>query len=238
MKERYRRSKRVLSIKNLGVSFLLTGVFLVGLVSFPTKAHAAELNLMSPQLNDNAIQLMQLKTEAERREQKLDAIMPQVEQLQKETEAVDAAKAELKAATSDLEKEIAELKVKLAEKRRIEALRIVTVSGYAPDSEGNTYAAGNCTWYAKSRRPDLPNSLGNANTWYYRAIAQGFKGGSQAKKNAIGVSTAGWLGHVVYVEAWYKDGTILISEMNYQGLYSMNTRIANESDFMYIYEMR
>lgn len=145
-------------------------------------------------------------------------------------------------------KTIEELKGKLeekraaaeAEKKRLEEIKrmFVRVSRYASDSSGNTYAPGNCTWYAKSRRPDLPNSLGNANTWYSRAAALGWNVGSAPKKGAVGVSTSGWLGHVVYVEGVSLDGqSATISEMNYGGLYSMNTRTVHFSEFKYIYEL-
>ena len=100
---------------------------------------------------------------------------------------------------------------------------------------GNTYDAGYCTWYVKNRRPDLPNNLGNANTWYYRAQAQGYAVGSAPRAGAVGTTTAGEFGHVVYVERVNGDGTILISEMNYAGLYSQRTRTAGAGDFLYIY---
>lgn len=102
-------------------------------------------------------------------------------------------------------------------------------------SSGNTYSAGYCTWYVKNRRPDLPNSLGNANTWYARAAAQGLPVGASPRAGAVGTTTAGDLGHVVYVERVNSDGSILISEMNYAGLYSQRTRTASASEFVYIY---
>lgn len=236
MKAKYRRSKRMYTPKTLALVLILTSVFLVG--AKPEKANAAELQMLNPQLNQSILQLQELKTEGERKKEKLDAIMPAIQELQKQEQAVEQAKQELAAATSELEKEVAELKVKVAEKRRLEALRIVTVTKYAGNSAGNTYALGNCTWYAKSKRPDLPNNLGNANTWYSRAAAEGFRVGTEAKTNAIGTTTRGSLGHVVYVEKWLGDGQILISEMNYAGLYSQRTRVASESEFVYIYEMR
>lgn len=102
-------------------------------------------------------------------------------------------------------------------------------------TSGNTYSAGYCTWYVKNRRPDLPNNLGNANTWQSRAAAQGLPTGSTPRAGAVGTTTAGDLGHVVYVESVNGDGTITISEMNYRGLYNMNTRTVSASSFLYIY---
>lgn len=100
---------------------------------------------------------------------------------------------------------------------------------------GNTYDAGYCTWYVKNRRPDLPNGLGNANTWYSRAAGMGLPHGSTPRAGAVGTTTAGDYGHVVYVELVNSDGSIVISEMNYAGLYSQRTRTASASEFLYIY---
>lgn len=165
-----------------------------------------------------------------------------------ELQSLEQRKIELAQKLEAETKTIEELKQKLEEKRaaaeaerkRLEEIKkmFVRVSRFASDSAGNTYAPGNCTWYAKSRRPDLPNNLGNANTWYSRAAAQGWNVGSTPKKGAIGTTTAGWAGHVVYVEGVSLDGkTVTISEMNYRGLYSMNTRTVHYTEFNYIYEL-
>lgn len=98
-------------------------------------------------------------------------------------------------------------------------------------SSGNTYYAGYCTYYAKQRRPDLPNNLGNADTWVSRARAQGIPTGSVPKVGAIGQ-----LGmHVVYVERINGDGTILISEMNWVGRGIVSQRTVPANSHMYIY---
>jgi len=98
-------------------------------------------------------------------------------------------------------------------------------------SGGNTYSPGYCTWYAKQRRPDLPNNLGNAITWVARAQAQGIQTGSAPRVGAIGQQG----NHVVFVEAVNPDGTVLISEMNYKGYGVVSSRIAPASAFQYIY---
>lgn len=102
-------------------------------------------------------------------------------------------------------------------------------------STANTYDAGYCTWYVKERRPDLPNNLGNANTWYARAEAQGLAVGSLARAGAVGTTTAGAEGHVVYVESVNSDGTINISEMNHTGWNEYDSRTVDASLFLYIY---
>lgn len=99
---------------------------------------------------------------------------------------------------------------------------------------GNTYEPGQCTWYVKNRRPDLPNNLGNADTWYARARAQGMAVGTTPVAGAAAPRKVGM--HVVYVEAVHSDGTITISEMNYNYVpYSTRTKIASASDYYYIY---
>lgn len=100
----------------------------------------------------------------------------------------------------------------------------------------NTYDYGYCTWYVKNRRgASLPNGLGNANTWYARASASGMAVGSYPRIGAVGTTTRGTLGHVVYVESVNGDGSIEISEMNYKGWGVQSSRTASASDFLYIY---
>jgi len=101
----------------------------------------------------------------------------------------------------------------------------------AGSSAGNTYSRGYCTWYAKNRRPDLPNNLGNAITWTSRAAAQGLATGTTPRVGAIGQSG----NHVVFVESVNGDGTITVSEMNWKGLGIISSRTASASGFSYIY---
>lgn len=101
---------------------------------------------------------------------------------------------------------------------------------------GNTYDYGYCTWYAKNRRgASLPNGLGNANTWYLRAQAAGMAVGATPRAGAVGTTTGGSLGHVVYVESVNADGTVNISEMNYRGVGVESHRTTSASEFVYIY---
>lgn len=75
---------------------------------------------------------------------------------------------------------------------------------------GNSYEPGQCTWYVKNKRPDLPNDLGNASSWIYAAQAHGLSTGSVPRVGAVGQSG----GHVVYVESVNSDGSVNISDMN------------------------
>ncbi len=108
---------------------------------------------------------------------------------------------------------------------------VPALGGGSAVSAGNTYYAGYCTWYAKNRRPDLPNNLGDADQWVARAQAQGIATGSSPSPGAIGQQGM----HVVYVESVNNDGTVTISEMNYQGLYVTSSRTVSAGSFMYIY---
>lgn len=101
----------------------------------------------------------------------------------------------------------------------------------------NTYDYGYCTWYVKNRRgASIPNQLGNANMWYFNAQRLGLPVGSEPRPGAVGTTTRGSLGHVVYVESVDGGGKITISEMNaLAGWGKMNTRSANASEFVYIY---
>lgn len=131
-------------------------------------------------------------------------------------------------------------KAVVAEKAVYVAPVAVTRSAELPPSKvakrgavaGNTYSIGFCTYYAKQRRPDLPNNLGNADTWYQRAAAQGIPVGSQPRVGAIGETKAYM--HVVYIEAVNGD-TVTVSEANYKGRGVVSTRTAPASEFRYIY---
>lgn len=98
-------------------------------------------------------------------------------------------------------------------------------------SAGNGYAAGYCTWYVKSVRTDLPNTLGNAYSWFARAQAMGLSTGYTPRVGAVAQKN----NHVAYVRAVNGDGTITISDMNYRNLYEVTTRTISASGWRYIY---
>jgi surface antigen len=97
-------------------------------------------------------------------------------------------------------------------------------------SAGNTYAPGYCTWYVKSRRPDIPNRMGNASAWVSSARSQGLATGSTPQVGAVAQSG----NHVAYVEA-VNGNTVTVSEMNWVGLYVTSTRTTSAGSFTYIY---
>lgn len=120
----------------------------------------------------------------------------------------------------------------------VEAPKTAQISSkrtYIATTSGNTYSPGYCTFYVKHRRPDMPNSLGNANTWYARASALGMSVGSTPQAGAVGTTTRGSSGHVVIVESVNGNGTITISEMNREGWNVISSRTASANEFLYIY---
>ncbi len=102
-----------------------------------------------------------------------------------------------------------------------------------PVIPGNAYAPGNCTFWAKSKRPDLPNYLGDANLWGINAAAQGWIVDSTPEVGAVGVAVG--YTHVVYIEAVNGDGTVTVSEMNYGQFGVVTTRTAPIGEFVYIH---
>lgn len=59
--------------------------------------------------------------------------------------------------------------------------------------------------------------------------------GSEPRPGAVGTTTRGALGHVVYVESVNGDGTINISEMNAPVFGGVTYRTASAGEFLYIY---
>lgn len=78
----------------------------------------------------------------------------------------------------------------------------------------NGYDYGYCTWYV-ANRVAMPSNWGNANTWAYYAALSGWTVSSVPRAGAIAQTSAGYLGHVAFVEAVSPDGTqIKYSDMN------------------------
>ena len=97
---------------------------------------------------------------------------------------------------------------------------------------GNTYTAGYCTWFVKNMRPDLPNNLGHANTWFSNAVRNGLAVGTTPQVGAVAVASN--YTHVAIVQAVH-GSTVTISEMNYVRWNVQSTREAPISEFRYIY---
>lgn len=106
------------------------------------------------------------------------------------------------------------------------------VAPAAPAATSNTYVKGQCTWHVKNKRPDLPNRLGNGGQWVKNAAARGLSTGKTPRVGAVAEQP----GHVAYVEAVNSNGTVKISEMNYNGgVGVVHERTVSASKFTYIY---
>lgn len=88
---------------------------------------------------------------------------------------------------------------------------------------------GQCTYYVWSMRS--VGKWNNASDWLWQAQRDGYATGSTPRVGAIAWEP----GHVSYVTAVHNDGTITVSEMNYQGWGVISTRTAPASNFKYIY---
>lgn len=109
---------------------------------------------------------------------------------------------------------------------------------YAAFFGGNGYSYGYCTWHAANRRDEIgkpiPSSWGNAYDWRSRAPAS--RQGSTPKVGAIAWESMWYPGHVAFVESVNENGTVTVSEMNYQApLGVVTTRTMPADYFWYIY---
>lgn len=105
-----------------------------------------------------------------------------------------------------------------------------TGSRQAPVRSG-AYEAGQCTaWVAEKRF--VPSGWGNASNWRNAAQKAGWTVSSHPVDGAIG-----WRGnHVVYVESVNGDGTVTISEQNYNWVpFSVRTITRPANYYTYIY---
>lgn len=88
----------------------------------------------------------------------------------------------------------------------------------------NGYGWGQCTSWAWYKRQDLPAQLGDAKYWAYNAAAKGFPVDNVPAPDAIFQYDIWPYGHVGYVEDVFQDGSILITEANYNWQTGVVTR--------------
>lgn len=97
----------------------------------------------------------------------------------------------------------------------------------AADYAKNTYAYGNCTYWAAARRAQLgmpiPNTWGDAMYWAGNAAAQGYQVDRHPTVGSIMQTSAG-VGHVAIVERVDTSGAWTISEMNAIGFNQVDYR--------------
>lgn len=89
-----------------------------------------------------------------------------------------------------------------------------TYSYAAQYSAGNRYAYGWCTWYAWSKRTDLPSNMGNARNWGGAARRAGFPVDHSPRAGDVFQNYSSYYGHVGYVTSVNGDGTISYCDMN------------------------
>lgn len=95
----------------------------------------------------------------------------------------------------------------------------------------NSYTPGQCTHLAKSKRPDIPNTWGDAINWLGAARSQGWPTGSTPRVGAIAWES---LGHVSIVIA-VRGNMVTVIEQNWKGPFIVSTRTAPASRFSFIY---
>lgn len=108
---------------------------------------------------------------------------------------------------------------------------------------GNAYALGNCTWYVYNRFAQIGTGiypyLGNANQWVDSGQAQGYEISTTPKPGSAvvfmnGVAGASPIyGHVGFCEYVNSDGSFLMSEMNFAGLYLTTWRTLTPQSGIY-----
>lgn len=255
--KKHKRSKRINSLPYLRQLLLVIGFFNLGLILNPQQVSARSLTpveasvevTLSP-LEQNAEKLKVLDKDVQEKQEAVDSQHSTVNKLKEELKSIKDEKLALEKEIEIIKAEIEELKIQKAAKEAREARQAEITrqqSRYTPKptpvqssrtyfDSSNTYTYGYCTWYVKNMRGStLPNGLGNANTWYSRAASMGMAVGSTPKAGAVGTTTRGALGHVVYVHSVNSDGTINISDMNYQGWGQVTYRTVPASEFLYIY---
>ncbi|MRF36110.1 CHAP domain-containing protein, partial [Staphylococcus sp. KY49P] len=86
--------------------------------------------------------------------------------------------------------------------------------------------AGQCTWYVFDKvGGGIGSTWGNANNWASAASSAGYAVDNNPEAGSILQSGSGPMGHVAYVESVGSDGSVTVSEMNYNGgPYSVSER--------------
>jgi surface antigen len=97
---------------------------------------------------------------------------------------------------------------------------------------GNSYQPGQCVWYVKNLKPEIPNGWGNASNWLYAAQADGWATGTEPRVGAVGWTS----GHVVFITGVNSDGTVNYTDMNGNWIpYEVGSGTVSASKYQYIY---
>lgn len=151
-----------------------------------------------------------------------------------------------KEAEEKVKKEAEEQAKKEAAAKEAARNRQITTVDFAPIDPNfsaaiNGGAWGNCTYYVYNRvaqlgKPIPSPSMGHAFMWSNSARGMGYSVSHTPKTGTIAVFSQGvagsdpTYGHVAFVEKVFSDGSVLVSEMNVQGLNVISTRIISASD--------
>lgn len=163
----------------------------------------------------------------------------------RETKRIADEKAK-KEAEEKAKKEAEEQAKKEAIAKEAARNRQITTVDFAPIDPNfvaaiNGGAWGNCTYYVYNRvaqlgKPIPSPSMGHAYMWSNSARNMGYSVSHTPKTGTIAVFSQGvagsdpTYGHVSFVEKVFSDGSVLVSEMNVQGLNVISTRIISASD--------
>ncbi|MCD2137787.1 lysozyme family protein [Salinicoccus halitifaciens] len=110
-----------------------------------------------------------------------------------------------------------------------------------PSDYSGIHPEGECTYYVDNRRREigapLENSrLGDAGSWTPKAKASGMSTGSEPRAGAVMVygycqlNVSCRYGHVAFVETVNDDGSVVVSEMNWEAHNVINYRTVSASD--------
>lgn len=163
----------------------------------------------------------------------------------RETKRIADEKAK-KEAEEKAKKEAEEKAKKEATAKEAARKNQITTVDFAPIDPNFTAAInggawGNCTYYVYNRvaqlgKPIPSPSMGHAFMWSNSARGMGYNVSHTPKTGTIAVFSQGvagsdpTYGHVAFVEKVFADGSVLVSEMNVQGLNVISTRIISASD--------
>lgn len=115
---------------------------------------------------------------------------------------------------------------------------VATPAAPTYSTAGNSYPAGQCTWFVKNALSWVGNNWGNASGWGASAAAAGRVVNGQPSAGSVvvfgaGVQGAGALGHVAVVDS-VNGNSITISEGNYAGM-AYHTRTISASGLTFIH---
>ena len=194
------------------------------------------------QTTQNVQARKQLQQTLQVKEQKLETVSKDLQELKKEASTKDTELQEKARREAELKAEIEKIQQELQAKRETEKTLANTFidvastpasTNFKGGDPGNTYAAGNCTYGVASWVP-VPNNWGNANAWASNARSQGYTVSPTPKVGSVATTTAGYYGHVALVIG-VTGNTVTIQEMNYAGFGIVSSRSASISEFQYIY---